>query len=316
MIEQEGIKIETKLVESHPGVVMVETSGYVDQANCHLLQKTIDDSLAGDTYKLIFDFKNLVYMSSAGWGVLIGEIKRFRESGGDIKLANMGPEIYEIYQMLEFYHIISEYPSVEEALKSFGDSQDTQRMEEALPLPPKPEPTPAPTPAPVPAPAEKKPEPKEKPKPEPKEKPKPAAEPKPAKAAPLEEPARNTPIAAEDKGIVYEKEIDVDIDNILLDEGIDTSASKSHNVAATGGSYVSFEPTKYDRQTNIKVMPIPDKIRAIVATNPEYSPWKIRKALREPEYGGVKVGYFKLRSLLKDLELDTKEKRFRYYRSA
>ena len=207
MIEQEGIKIETKLVESHPGVVMVETSGYVDQANCHLLQKTIDDSLAGDTYKLIFDFKNLVYMSSAGWGVLIGEIKRFRESGGDIKLANMGPEIYEIYQMLEFYHIISEYPSVEEALKSFGDSLETQRMEEALPLPPKSEPKPETKPvAKTPAPIEEKPAPPAKL--EPKEEPKPAPEPKPksepAKAAPREEPVRNTPIAPEDKGIVYE----------------------------------------------------------------------------------------------------------------
>lgn len=314
MIEQEGIKIETKLVETHPGVVMVETSGYVDQANCHLLQKTIDDSLAGDTYKLIFDFKNLVYMSSAGWGVLIGEIKRFRESGGDIKLANMGPEIYEIYQMLEFYHIISEYPSVEEALKSFGDSLETQRMEEALPLPPKPEPEPKPV-TKAPAPVEEKPAPP-KPKEEPKATPEPKQKSEPAQAAPREEPARNTPIAAEDKGIVYEKEIDVDIDNILLDEGIHTSASKTHNAPTAGGSYVSFEPTKYDRQSNIKVMPIPDKIRAIVATHPEFSPWKIRKALKEPEYGSVKVGYFKLRSLLKDLELDTKEKRFRYYRSA
>jgi len=315
MIEQEGIKIETKLVESHPGVVMVETSGYVDQANCHLLQKTIDDSLAGGTYKLIFDFKNLVYMSSAGWGVLIGEIKRFRESGGDIKLCNMGPEIYEIYQMLEFYHIISEYPSVEEALKSFGDSLETQRMEESIPLPAKPD-TEVVKPEPKKSaakPAEKAPEVEKKPQP-------PAVENKPESAPqttmpapiPKEEPPRAPQVPAEDRNIVLEKEIDVDIDNILLDEGIGTSAPQMN----AGGNYVTFNPTKYDRQSNIKVMPIPDKIRAIVAANPEFSPWKIKKALKDPEYGSIKVGYFKLRSLLKDLELDTKEKRFRYYRSA
>lgn len=62
-------------------------------------------------------------------GVLIGEIKRFRENGGDIKLANMGPEIYEIYQMLEFYHIISEYASVADALKSMNIGSSPGRVE-------------------------------------------------------------------------------------------------------------------------------------------------------------------------------------------
>ncbi|RMF59382.1 MAG: anti-sigma factor antagonist, partial [Calditrichaeota bacterium] len=132
MIEQEGIKIESKLVDKKSRITLVTISGYVDQANCHLLQKTIDQCLADECYNLIFDFQHLVYMSSAGWGVLIGEIKRFRENGGDIKLANMGPEIYEIYQMLEFYHIISEYPSVEEALKSFNAFTE---MEAFVPLP-------------------------------------------------------------------------------------------------------------------------------------------------------------------------------------
>ena len=28
-------------------------------------------------------------MSSAGWGIFVGEVKRFREKGGDIKLVNM-----------------------------------------------------------------------------------------------------------------------------------------------------------------------------------------------------------------------------------
>ena len=43
---------------------------------------------------------------------------------------------------------------------------------------------------------------------------------------------------------------------------------------------------------------------------------KIKKTLRQPEYGVLKIGYWKLRSLLKSLELDTKEKRYRFYRSA
>ncbi len=102
MIEQEGIKIQTKFLDEDGEIMLIQLGGYIDQANVHLLQSTINDCIQSKSYKLIFNLENLVYMSSAGWGVLIGEIKRFREQGGDIKLVNMGPSVYEIYRMLEF----------------------------------------------------------------------------------------------------------------------------------------------------------------------------------------------------------------------
>lgn len=68
MSEQEGIKIKTSVVDDTANVLVVEINGYVDQANCHVLQKTIDDCLAKEFYNLVFDLQHLVYMSSAGWG--------------------------------------------------------------------------------------------------------------------------------------------------------------------------------------------------------------------------------------------------------
>jgi len=130
MIEQEGIKINTKLIDKSSYIYLINLGGYVDQTNVHILQNAIDEKLNKEQYKLIFDLKDLKYMSSAGWGVLIGEIKRFRESGGDIKLINMGPEVYEIYQMLEFYHIISEYSSLNDATESFTINQESGFMDD------------------------------------------------------------------------------------------------------------------------------------------------------------------------------------------
>ena len=119
MIKSEGVEIKVNKVGKDDPILVIQLGGYVDQANCHLLQVVIDRCLSEQYYMIIFDVHQLVYMSSAGWGVMIGEIKRFREKGGDIKLANMDPAIYEIYQMLEFYHMISEYASVESALQAF-----------------------------------------------------------------------------------------------------------------------------------------------------------------------------------------------------
>ncbi len=296
MIEQEGIKVDSKWIDKETRIKLISISGYVDQANCHILQKTIDKCLNEECYNLVFDFQNLVYMSSAGWGVLIGEIKRFRENGGDIKLANMGPEIYEIYQMLEFYHIISEYPNVEDAVKSFDLGVDVNSIEQVIPVAQNDNP--------------------------------------PAEEFPLpEEPGLITPLESAEEGVtetnehaihndepisdaagtpeITEEDIDVNFDDMLANEGIERTTRSVED-----GTYVAFETERYKRKLNPQIMPVPDKIRTIVAEHPEYSTRKIRKALRRPEYGNVKIGFFRLRKLLKDLDLDTKEKRYRFYRSA
>ncbi len=429
MIDQEGIKIVSKVIDDTNRIKLIEVGGFVDQANCHLLQNTIDQCLNEQHYNLVFDLQNLAYMSSAGWGVLIGEIRRFRESNGDIKLINMGPEIYEVYQMLEFYHIISEYGSIEEALKSLDmgaavekfDVRKTRKQTEEEPAAPaaEVESEAASVPPIVDEPPETDPPTKEAilvkgasdkdalPQEEPqvektlqaeesnaealedhplveeetelsKEQiePDPAVETSPdiANESPMEEPQEvdfleNTDVSnpaemseifsetkqkeenvekddtedfpEEDTGtfveespvdnfsenreaeayaedglvqnsdIILEEEIDVNIDGILANEGI----SKSIQSIDPSG-YIQFDPGKYNRNINIKVMPIPDKIRDIVGKYPELSPRQIQKMLTHPDYGSVKIGFFKLRSLLKALDLDTKEKRYRFYRSA
>ncbi len=79
----------------------------------------INDILRSGKRQIVFDLSDLIYMSSAGWGIFVGEIKTVRDKGGDIKLATMSPEVYEVFQMLEFYHIIQDFPTVAEAVESF-----------------------------------------------------------------------------------------------------------------------------------------------------------------------------------------------------
>ncbi len=277
MIEQDGIKIETRFLDDDGQIMLVEIGGYIDQANVHHLQKVIDNSLESKVYKLIFDLKDLVYMSSAGWGVLIGEIKNFRENGGDIKLVNMNPEIYEVYQMLEFYHILSEYPTVEDAYNSFLDKKQAMRAggnrsgntiegTEILNV---------------------------------------ASE----ENNPVEEfqdilNEVNPPDTPE-----QEEEFVVDL------EDIEGNPSTSDISRQTPQRHVDFNPISVERVPDLKILPLTEKIKKVVAQFPHFGPWKIRKMLRHPEFGNTKVSYFKVRKILKQLDLDTKEKRYRFYRS-
>jgi len=68
---------------------------------------------------LVVDLGNVDYISSAGWGIFISEIKSIRENGGDLKLVRMVPDVYEIFELLEFHHILDVYDSVDEAINKF-----------------------------------------------------------------------------------------------------------------------------------------------------------------------------------------------------
>ncbi len=278
MIEQDGVKIETRFLDEDGQIMLVEIGGYIDQANVHHLQKVIDNSLESEVYKLIFDLKDLVYMSSAGWGVLIGEIKNFRENGGDIKLVNMNPEIYEVYQMLEFYHILSEYPTVEDALNSFLDKKQTVHARGEQP-----------------------------------------ESPGLGQDVPFEEPAGENKTVEEFKDILNEMDAtnsNGQEEEFVVDmEDIDSVEAPSKDFSAAHQRHVEFNPISAERVPDLKILPLPEKIKKVVAQFPHFGPWKIRKMLRHPEFGNTKVSYFKVRKILKQLDLDTKEKRYRFYRS-
>ncbi len=282
MIEQDGIKIETRFLDDDGQIMLVEIGGYVDQANVHHLQKVIDNSLDSGVYKLIFDLKDLVYMSSAGWGVLIGEIKNFRENGGDIKLVNMNPEIYEVYQMLEFYHILSEYPSVEDAYKSFvGKKQAVRSGTERAGVENESESLEVDT----------------------------ATEAKDDTMAEFKDILNEVPVPDSSNGQM-EEEFEVELEDI---EQVEVPADEARKKGAQ--RHVDFNPLTVERVPDLKILPLQEKIKKIVAQFPHFGPWKIRKMLRHPEFGNTKVGYFKVRKILKQLDLDTKEKRYRFYRS-
>ncbi len=118
----EGFSIKIEYYPQNNEIVIVKLSGYVDQSNSHQIEKVISDLIQSNRQKFVFDLSQLIYMSSAGWGIFVGEIKSVRDIGGDIKIAAMSPEVYDVFQILEFYHILEDFSSVDDAALSYMDS--------------------------------------------------------------------------------------------------------------------------------------------------------------------------------------------------
>ena len=75
------------------------------------LQKLMDEK----RYKIIVDFTELHYISSAGLGVFMGFIETVRENAGDIKLCSMSQKVFKVFDLLGF-------PTIYEILKDHTEA--------------------------------------------------------------------------------------------------------------------------------------------------------------------------------------------------
>ena len=73
-------------------------------------------------YNIIIDLGNVDYISSAGWGIFISEIKGIRENKGDLKLVRMIADVYEVFELLEFHYILKAFDTLNEAIADFAQA--------------------------------------------------------------------------------------------------------------------------------------------------------------------------------------------------
>lgn len=115
----EGIQVSTEIAGSRNHISIIKVGGYIDTTTSSELERSLDSLLKQGRFLIIVDLGNVDYISSAGWGIFISEIKSIRENGGDLKLVRMVPDVYEIFELLEFHHILDVYDSVDEAINKF-----------------------------------------------------------------------------------------------------------------------------------------------------------------------------------------------------
>ncbi len=115
----EGIQVSTEIAGSRNHISIIKVGGYIDTTTSSELERSLDSLLKQGRFFIIVDLGNVDYISSAGWGIFISEIKSIRENGGDLKLVRMVPDVYEIFELLEFHHILDVYDTIDEAVNKF-----------------------------------------------------------------------------------------------------------------------------------------------------------------------------------------------------
>ncbi len=107
-------------VSEHPQnkeITLMAVKGFIDTTTAPEFEKKFLMVLGEKKFKLVVDLKDVNYISSAGWGIFISEIKRIRNQKGDLVLVGMNPEVSEVFELLEFNTILKSFPNVESAVQ-------------------------------------------------------------------------------------------------------------------------------------------------------------------------------------------------------
>lgn len=105
---------------SDPSITVLELSKQLDAHTAPDFERFLEERIRRDAKKkLVLDFHNLEYISSAGLGVLMGLIEEVRAEDGDMKLAALPEKIYHVLDLLGFPVVFKIYPTTEEAVQAF-----------------------------------------------------------------------------------------------------------------------------------------------------------------------------------------------------
>ncbi len=109
--------------ESRDGqnIQVVRVEGYLDSSTFPQLQEHLKDLIDQGSYRILVDFEELNYISSAGLGVLMGMLQEVRDHDGDLKVARMSDKIRNLFDMLGFSRLVRIYEDIDDALSAFGE---------------------------------------------------------------------------------------------------------------------------------------------------------------------------------------------------
>ncbi|TFY96455.1 STAS domain-containing protein [Ramlibacter rhizophilus] len=111
--------MDIRYSESGP-ITVVGIEGSVDSLTADRLTESLEAKLREGRVRLVADFSQVSYTSSAGLRSLLAAVKDARQRGGDLRLAAVQPQVQRVLSLAGFTSIIRVFDDVPAAVDSYG----------------------------------------------------------------------------------------------------------------------------------------------------------------------------------------------------
>jgi anti-sigma B factor antagonist len=112
--------MKISVVEKYTAAVIELKGDIIGGPHNEEFSSTLRKLIAEEKKNIVVDLAETKYMNSSGLGMLIGGYTTVKNSGGDLKLANVTKKIESLLVITKLSSIFENYSTVEEAVKSFS----------------------------------------------------------------------------------------------------------------------------------------------------------------------------------------------------
>ncbi len=99
------------------GIAFLAFNGRLDGSSATEAEQAVKSILENENNRLLFDFANLEYLSSAGLRVVLGAAKEIKRRDGKFVLCALNAYVKEVFEVSGFGEIIPIADSVEAGIK-------------------------------------------------------------------------------------------------------------------------------------------------------------------------------------------------------
>lgn len=105
-------------VERLPDYAEVNGVGKLNMVAAPKLREVVADIVAHGSNHVVVNMAGTDFMDSSGLGALIGCLKLARQAGGDLRIANVQPQVQMVLELTSMHRVLTPYQSVEAAFSN------------------------------------------------------------------------------------------------------------------------------------------------------------------------------------------------------
>lgn len=112
-------RLRVKRVDNISHIEFVDRN-ILDEGNIQIITNEIAELVDADANpRLLISFANVEHLSSAALGTLIRISGKIKEKKGQLRLANIDPQIYEVFVITRLNKLFQIHETTDEAMQSF-----------------------------------------------------------------------------------------------------------------------------------------------------------------------------------------------------
>jgi anti-sigma B factor antagonist len=102
------------------GTTIIHLNGRFDASCTQTFKKAIKTLSDRGNHKYIIDFGKVTFIDSGGLGSLVSSLRRIREKKGDIKIAELQPNIRSVFELTRLHRIFEIFDDTNIAVLTFS----------------------------------------------------------------------------------------------------------------------------------------------------------------------------------------------------